>query len=685
MANKIVITKDITTVQNLPISGNALGVVDGELAQGEVNFQVNGIVEQGNTNAVSGGEVYEAINTIDLSISNLNESSGPAEPSTIYFNRYELFNTSILINSLTVYGKGVIKIYKASDSMNDIIEIGQVNNGSSDALITHDVNFQLEPNKRIGVSGQLRYRFNTTGEVQFWGSDTNAWSNVLNLNYGYNIYYDRKLILEKISDINEVSFQYENKLNNISQYAGSTDLFSVIYFNEYKTFDFETTLSKIKVSGKGVISIYKANKNKYFTDLVKIGEVNNGASYAVVEHIVNFNLASGDRIGISGDIRYRFNSSSNSKLMRFWGSDTNTWGNALLLNYEYTLTSNIINPVNDLVNDSNLLDLNIKPKLFKYEDRNNINTNLPNFAYFIGKWWAENGEARTISQGSEFHFRKNGGNSVTLNLINNSTAPRKVFICVSVNGGSWTRYECTFPTLNIGDSLPSDCYIRVVIDGLDEHDDKWVGGKGFAISGATSNGTITPAFPRNKKILFIGDSITEGINVRGTGAIPLNNSGALSFPAIACRELNSISLRNGYGGSGVTVGGSGGIPKAIDTINWAKQGIPLIMDEPDLIIINQGTNDTNLTLYITDYNALLNALRIKYSGTPIFIIVPFNQTKLIQLINIANNNQDVYLIETEGWGVTYTDNAHPDIAGGETAGVKLARVITEQIGKSFFY
>lgn len=57
MADRIVITKDITTVQTLPISGNVFGVVDGELAQGVV--EPNGIVEQGNTNAVSGGEVFD--------------------------------------------------------------------------------------------------------------------------------------------------------------------------------------------------------------------------------------------------------------------------------------------------------------------------------------------------------------------------------------------------------------------------------------------------------------------------------------------------------------------------------------------------------------------------------------------------------------------------------------------------
>lgn len=63
MAEKIIITKDITTVQTLPLTQNALGVVGGELAQGTIN--PNGVIEKGNNNAVSGGEVYKTTELIN--------------------------------------------------------------------------------------------------------------------------------------------------------------------------------------------------------------------------------------------------------------------------------------------------------------------------------------------------------------------------------------------------------------------------------------------------------------------------------------------------------------------------------------------------------------------------------------------------------------------------------------------
>ncbi|WP_273956299.1 hypothetical protein, partial [Leuconostoc mesenteroides] len=57
--------------------------------------------------------------------------------------------------------------------------------------------------------------------------------------------------------------------------------------------------------------------------------------------------------------------------------------------------------------------------------------------------------------------------------------------------------------------------VRVVIDGLNEHEDKWKGEKGVSFKNVTVDlgGTVTGVLPKNRKIMFFGDSITEGIRV----------------------------------------------------------------------------------------------------------------------------------------------------------------------------
>lgn len=308
---------------------------------------------------------------------------------------------------------------------------------------------------------------------------------------------------------------------------------------------------------------------------------------------------------------------------------------------------------------------------------------------FVGRWFdtTNNGvkTKTTINQGSEFYFKVKNTTSININFISNSGIETPYF-AYSIDGSAMTRQLITTPSLP---AVTTDEHIvRVVIDGLNEHEDKWVGEKGVPFNNVTvdSGGTVTGVLPKNRKIMFFGDSITEGIRVLSVDANPSGNSATGAWPFIASEQLNSISYRVGFGATGVTKGGSGGVPKLIENIDNMTQNRKTPYYEPDLIVVNIGTNDGNSTSsdFITQFNNTLDRLSIKYSGTPIFVMIPFNGSKRSEIITCVNSRSNIYLIDTRGWGVSTTDNAHPNLEGGITAGNKTADYIISILGKNYF-
>ena len=107
---------------------------------------------------------------------------------------------------------------------------------------------------------------------------------------------------------------------------------------------------------------------------------------------------------------------------------------------------------------------------------------------------------------------------------------------------------------------------------------------------------------------------------------------------------------------------------------------------PDFIVINHGTNDgdADSATFKANYNAALERLRIKYSGVPIFAMIPFNQRHAQDIRDCVSDKSYCYLIETSNWNVTFTDGGHPNVNGGIVAGTKLAEQIEAVLGKGFF-
>jgi lysophospholipase L1-like esterase len=308
---------------------------------------------------------------------------------------------------------------------------------------------------------------------------------------------------------------------------------------------------------------------------------------------------------------------------------------------------------------------------------------------YLGRWFDKTINSTpckvTINEGSEFYFKVKGTTTINVNfqLITSLTTP---YFAYSIDGAALTRQLITnplLPTVTTGEHI-----VRIVCDGLTETENKWTGEIGFAVSGVTVDvgGTVTGILPKNRTIMFFGDSITEGIRVLNMNANSDGNSGSGAYPYVTCANLNAISYRVGFGATGVTRGGSGGVPNCLQYIDNMTSTRPAPYFEPDAIVINHGTNDggADSATFTAAYNAILDRLRIKYPGVPIFPMIPFNQAHAQDIRGCIAGRKYCYLVETSGWPMTYTDGLHPDSSGGTVAGGNLATAITAVLGKDFF-
>ena len=350
---------------------------------------------------------------------------------------------------------------------------------------------------------------------------------------------------------------------------------------------------------------------------------------------------------------------------------------------EYKGQSEIIN--DDLLN--RIEKFNSLPSLTNFLLPRYTQINEP--VGFVGRWFdstiSGTNVKSTINQGSELYFKVKNTTSINVNFIVN-TAYKTPYFAYSIDGADMTRQLVTSPTLPTV-SL-DEHIIRVVVDGVTESEDKWIGEKGFAFKDITvdSTGTVTGVLPKNKKIMFFGDSITEGIRVLNMNADSDGNSATGAFPYIASTNLNAISYRVGFGGAGVTKGGNGGVPSLINFIDNMTKNKLAPYYEPDIIVVNIGTNDfdADTDVFKSQYTAVINRLLIKYSGTPLFIMVPFNGTRKSEITDITNNKKGVYMVDTTGWDISTTDGLHPDVAGSIKAGTKLSDYIISTLGRNYF-
>ena len=114
--------------------------------------------------------------------------------------------------------------------------------------------------------------------------------------------------------------------------------------------------------------------------------------------------------------------------------------------------------------------------------------------------------------------------------------------------------------------------------------------------------------------------------------------------------------------------------------------VPVYTTYPDLICINIGFNDGTFTSsdFTDAYAVLVDWLHGEYPGVIIVCINPFgyNQPRATEIQSVVSTRPWCKYISTSGWTYTTSDGTHPDVAGAESLGIRLAGAIDDIIYES---
>jgi lysophospholipase L1-like esterase len=203
----------------------------------------------------------------------------------------------------------------------------------------------------------------------------------------------------------------------------------------------------------------------------------------------------------------------------------------------------------------------------------------------------------------------------------------------------------------------------------------------------------------SKQILFIGDSITQGVRSRNADADYDSSNGddsTLAFSTLTANALGYDLANVGFGRLGITVIGNGGIPIAPYSVGYVCEGVPVDPGfQPDLIVIHLGTNDWNPDTITFDYNyrLMLSTLRGLHRTAAIICLIPFGGFDKNQITDAVNSytqttgDTNTHLVDASDWididvntwkpTADTTDGLHPNAQGHQKAADKLVDTILE--------
>lgn len=301
--------------------------------------------------------------------------------------------------------------------------------------------------------------------------------------------------------------------------------------------------------------------------------------------------------------------------------------------------------------------------------------------------------------GQNIMFKVKGSTTITANFGQVSRYPdndnflmeNEPYMAYSIDGSAFTRVQLDTTngnTITVPDT--NEHFVWIVIDGMDmttvNGTNRTTGWIGVYIKSLTSDGTMYAVEPKNKQILFVGDSMVEGINTLGTDSKAPSNSSVNEFSFKTAQKLNAIPLLNGYGGTTTWSG-----------VDWVRYSFGItdanVVDiQPDLIVIEYGHNDNTLIIngthteaeFVAKYEELIAILRGMYTGTPIILVVPFHQYLVSAVSEVVENTECCYLVQTADYDATYSDGTHPDANGATIIAERLSADIIGIMGKEYF-
>lgn len=306
--------------------------------------------------------------------------------------------------------------------------------------------------------------------------------------------------------------------------------------------------------------------------------------------------------------------------------------------------------------------------------------NDPNVYYSPFAWNVTDTSAATINSASYVKFLVSG-TFLNFNFDVSQMVTPVSMVYWRVDNGPMTltlvldTVSVVIPTNNTKGAVPYHT-VELFVKSTTESKNRWrAAGDSTRVilTGLETDGELAPWIPSDVNILIYGDSITEGVRAfPGASLGTADNDASMVYSYALGRLLGTETGVIGFGYNALLHDGSGGVPPLGKAWNQLWEGVPrsFTSPKPDLIVLNEGTNDGCDTPYpgckgtdITEaMTAVLKDLLAACPGVPIAVLEPFNgsQIKHLQAAVAASDSPDVHYIETTGfYNLTYGGALHP--------------------------
>ncbi len=297
---------------------------------------------------------------------------------------------------------------------------------------------------------------------------------------------------------------------------------------------------------------------------------------------------------------------------------------------------------------------------------------------YSGRWFEKELDGKsamvTLNQGAMMEFETEKTSRISVEFVDISELETPYY-AYSIDRGPMVRRKITEPDIALPDENAHQ--ITIVIDGITEREDKWNREVGVAVRGVDAHGGVTHGLDSNKKtIMFIGDSITEGIMSLSDNAISDYNSATHSYGWYLAEALDARPYFNGFGGTGIVATGSFSDCMHMLT-NFSSMRAAEWPMECSLVVLNTGTNDFGVETeeFVNGYRAVLDLIHEKYPDVKVLCMVPFMQSHRDDIALAVQGTEWCRLVETKDWILTYSDGIHPDAEGAERAAQYLLNEI----------
>jgi lysophospholipase L1-like esterase len=307
--------------------------------------------------------------------------------------------------------------------------------------------------------------------------------------------------------------------------------------------------------------------------------------------------------------------------------------------------------------------------------------------HFYGRWNQLDDRSTTVNSGSHITATFKG-TAIAAGFDVTENQPGFPTLAWQIDGGDFQESEVAATVDLATDLSDGEHEILLMARGLDENQSRWTPPLvasltflGFVVTG----GELIPSpRPERPKLEFLGDSITEGVLVHADQATASwNADGRLAYPCQTALKLDAEWRQVGFGRLGLTVTGNGGVPIANDSFDWIYEDVPRDDWQPDLVVINLGTNDweASATDFASAYETYLTTVREAYPEAEIAAMRPFAGTHESDIQTAIQNRNDagdahVFYVDTLDWLAGEDFNGlHPNEQGGEKASTELAAVL----------